>query len=374
MTPRQRLFRALDGEPTDQPPVWLLFPFHPTGYYVDVRAHTDYRPIFDFSRDQGVIMLNRRNLRAPSHAPDVICTEEDIRTPQGAVHRCTMSHHGLRLHSDQPREQGATGKKLLSSDEDIGVFCQLPLEDNEARITAALEVQLEQYRREQSAFPLDCGAMMLDLGSPVNQLYHAAVLEEYAIWSLTHDALIVAWLERKMNQLEIIYRFCLERDLADVYFLVGSELASPPLVSRKTFQRWVVPYESRLIALVHSYGKRVIQHYHGQIREILPDFVTMNPDGLHTIEAPPIGDCTLSQAYEGTQSSITLIGNIQYDEFRSATVTEMKARVRETLDEVGGRRFILSPTAGPFDENPLQAFIDNYLAFIDAAATYSSGT
>ena len=41
--------------------------------------------------------------------------------------------------------------------------------------------------------------------------------------------------------------------------------------------------------------------------------------------------------------------------------------MRQTLDEVAGRRFILSPTAGPFDANPTPALIENFLAFIQAA-------
>ena len=49
---------------------------------------------------------------------------------------------------------------------------------------------------------------------------------------------------------------------------------------------------------------------------------------------------------------ITPIGNIQYGEFRSLTPDRVKHLVRETLDEVGGRRFVLSPMAGPFDGDP----------------------
>lgn len=370
MTPRQRLFHALDGEPTDRIPVWLLFPYHPTTYYVDVRNHPEYRRVVDFSEERGVITLNRRNPHFPLHTPEVVQHEERHTTADGPVCRRFLQHNQVRIHSDQPLAPGGRGKRLVSSVEDLEMFCSLPLENDERRITAAMEAQLEAYQRERAEFPSHLGAMMLDLGSPVNTIYYAADLEEYAMWSLTHDELIIRWLDERMHQLETAYRFCLERDLADVYFLVGSELAAPPLVSRETFQKWVVPYESRLIHLIHSYGKHVIQHYHGRIKEILSEFAGMNPDALHTIEAPPVGNCTLSEAYDVTRSTITLIGNIQYDEFRLLTPSGMKRRVRETLDEVGGRRFILSPTAGPFDRDPAPALIDNYIAFIEAAAEH----
>ena len=38
------------------------------------------------------------------------------------------------------------------------------------------------------------------------------------------------------------------------------------------------------------------------------------------------------------------------------------------LSTIIGGIFILSPTAGPFDESPPQNLIDNYVAFMEAAA------
>ena len=67
-------------------------------------------------------------------------------------------------------------------------------------------------------------------------------LEEYAVWSLTHADMVVDCSSRVQVQKRLVYRYCLERKLAEVYFMVGSELACPPLVSRETFHRWIVPY------------------------------------------------------------------------------------------------------------------------------------
>ncbi len=67
MTYRERLFAALNGESSDHVPVWLLFPYHPTGYYVDVRTAPAYRDVFvEISKTQA-FTLNRRNLGMPSH-------------------------------------------------------------------------------------------------------------------------------------------------------------------------------------------------------------------------------------------------------------------------------------------------------------------
>jgi uroporphyrinogen-III decarboxylase len=212
--------------------------------------------------------------------------------------------------------------------------------------------------------------MMLDLGEPVGALYHASDLTQYPLWSLTHTDIVRQLLDRRMEHKRIVYRWCLERDLADVYFLVGSELASPPMVSRETFRTWVLPYARELIEMIHGYGKKVIQHYHGQIGQIIADFPEMCPDGLHTIEAPPVGNCTLTQAYEATGDSITLIGNIQYDCFRSYTENQMREAVKGVLDECRGRRLILSPSAGPYEQEPSPQVFRNYHAFMEAGWEY----
>jgi uroporphyrinogen-III decarboxylase len=144
------------------------------------------------------------------------------------------------------------------------------------------------------------------------------------------------------------------------------------MVSRDTFQRWIVPYGKAIVELVRQYEKKTIMHYHGQVKEVLPDFVEMGPDGLHTIEAPPIGNCTMAEAFDITQNSMVLIGNIQYDCFRSYTADEMRAAVRDVIEECGDNRLILSPTAGPFDEDPPARLFENYFAFMEAGWTFGS--
>jgi len=211
---------------------------------------------------------------------------------------------------------------------------------------------------------------MLDMGEPILPLYFAANLDEYPIWSITHNNLIRNFLDRAMERLRIIYSWCLENNLADVYFLVGSELASPPMFRPETFRQWTVPYAIEITELVHSYEKFVFQHYHGQIKEILPDFLSMSPDALHTIEAPPIGNCTLDDAYSIVKDKITLIGNIQYDDFYRFTSGEMKRAVEKLLNENRGRKFILSPTAGPFLENIPDIMVQNYITFMETAWHY----
>ncbi|MHB0936283.1 MAG: uroporphyrinogen decarboxylase family protein [Armatimonadota bacterium] len=370
MTPRERLLAFLSNEPTDRVPIWLLFPFHPTSYYADVRALPQYREIYRASLERAVY-LNRRDFGVPLFTPEVETTHEELIDGQDRVTRTTYRYREMRLTEESRRTpDGPRRKPLLNTDEDLAAFARFPLELDESRLAASLDAQIARWRAEAAEFPPHLGAMMNSLGEPVGVIYHRANLEEYAVWSLTASEQVEAILDALMVQSRFLYRYLLEREIGDVVFMVGSELASPPLVSRATFQRWVVPYAQELVALVHAYGKKVIQHYHGQIREILPDFLTMAPDALHTIEAPPVGNCTLTEAFAVVGDRIGLIGNIQYDEFHRLTPDQMEDTVRACLDECRGRRFMLSPSAGPYETDVPPRLRENYLRFMEAGWKY----
>jgi hypothetical protein len=370
MNARERLFAVLHGDPTDRIPIWLLFPYHKTTYYADVRNTPVYLPIVEAAQKYA-ITLNRRNPEVKLFAPEVRVWQENFDEGTEHISRSCIEYKGKQIYAETRRStSGTTVKRLLCNDDDLGFFCSLPVNCDSARINAELDSQLPMYLRERAEFPIELGGVMLDLGEPVNILYHSSKLEEYAVWSLTHFDLIVDFLNRMMEQKRLVYRYFLERQLADVYFMVGSELASPPLVSLKTFQKWIVPYATELIALVHAYQAKAIQHYHGFIKRILPDFLTMNPDALHTIEAPPTGNCTLTEAFNIVGDKIALIGNIQYDDFRALSSTQMAEAVRAVLDGTRGKRFILSPTAGPYEETISNQMVENYLAFIKTGWEY----
>ena len=370
MNARERLFAVLEGRPVDHVPVWLLFPYHPTAYYADVRQTASYQPV-QAAAERWAITLNRRNPGVRLFDPRVREWSETQIEGDEQVERSFIEYEGQRLEAETRRSPGGTRvKKLLCTEAELEFFCRLPLNLDADAIRSELDAQMPQYQREMSEFPLHLGAMMLDLGEPIGPLYHHAQLDEYAIWSLTQAERVTDFLERLMAQKRLVYRYCLERELADVYFLVGSELASPPLVSGKTFRRWILPYARELIDLIHSYGKKVIQHYHGQIKSILPEFVEMGADALHTIEAPPTGNCTFSQAFAVTGERMALIGNIQYDDFERFSPEEMRAAVRAVLGECRGRRLILSPSAGPYEAEISARMVENYLVFLQTAWEY----
>ncbi len=357
MTNRERILGVLRGEAVDRVPVWLLFPWDRTSYYTDVRSEPSYAPVVDAMRRSASI-LNRRNF-------DIDVFRGDFRDAFPEKRFRTSLPRELSTRVDDSATPLTAAGRFLDSEEDLDIFLSLPVEDDPGVIDAALSSFLPGYRAERAAFPQDSGAMMLDLGEPIGVLYAASNLLEYPVWSLTRRGEIAAFLRRLQRHFTEKYRWCLERDLADVYFMVGSELAAPPMVGPETFREWILPFHKELIDLVHSYDRLVITHFHGRIRNLLDEFLRLAPDGLHTIEEPPVGDCPLSEALDRVDDRIALIGTIQYDEFRALEPDAMRAEVRRVLSAAKGRRFILSPTAGPFHPALDERMRDNYLAFLD---------
>jgi hypothetical protein len=364
MTSRDRLFAFLKNEPLDRVPMWMLFPYHTVPYYADIHTDPAYRPVVDLALETAV-WLDRRGFGAQVFSPEVEERREEIVRGGERVQRHVLTYAGVELCAEwYPDAPGRKAKKLLASEEDLERLAQFPFQTDPAVINAELDGQIARWRREVGEFPAHLGAMMNSMGEPIGFIHGQADVEELSVWSLTAPDLIVSLLDRLQEHYRLVYRHLLEEEVGEVYFMVGSELTAPPLVSLSTFQRWIVPYAEELITLVHEYDRHVIQHFHGQIRELLPDFVRMAPDALHTIEAPPTGNCTLTEAFAVVGDRIGLIGNIQYDDFHRLTPDEMTAAVRAVRAETQGKRFMLSPTAGPYESNPPPRVIDNYLAFM----------
>jgi len=87
-------------------------------------------------------------------------------------------------------------------------------------------------------------------------------------------------------------------------------------------------------------------------------------------EAPPVGNCTFTEAFNVVGDRMALIGNIQYDDFRALEPAQMAAAVRAVLDECRGRRLILSPSAGPYEAALSPRLVENYLTFMQTGWEY----
>jgi len=156
------------------------------------------------------------------------------------------------------------------------------------------------------------------------------------------------------------YKYLLENDIGEVFFIVGAEFAGPPLVSPDKFNALSVRYVKDIVDLIREYGKKSIVHYHGNLYHVLKGMKEINPDGLHTIEAPPIGDCTIAQARE-VLGNMILIGNLQYDDLRSMTTDEIDEAVKNIIEEANSYNadYLVLEVNRPYLDND-QSFLVDY--------------
>ncbi len=364
LSSRERLTRLFEGKPIDRVPVWPLFPFHRLHYYADVASLACYSRVLEAARLHADVF----DRRAPetgfcfSGSPEIRMEEERRQQGGRRMLRRTVSWRGLAFRQDGvlDGERLQPTKHWVDDAGELGRILELPYERP--------AFDLERLAREREELG-DRGLMMIDIGDPLQVLYRLMSVETFAVATLTDRALLLEFLDEMHRRCLDIYGWLLDHRVGPVYFIVGAEFAGPPVVSPADFVDLSARYVKGIVDLIRGRGMYSIVHYHGNLKRVLAGMAAIAPDGLHTVEAPPVGDCTLAEARKALGDTI-LIGNIQYDDFRRLTPDEMERLVARTIEEGRGGRFILSPTAGPYEESIPPRMQENYVRFLEAGAKY----
>lgn len=143
----------------------------------------------------------------------------------------------------------------------------------------------------------------------------------------------------------------------------GANIASGKMVSPEFFGEFILPYEQDLIEFVQSNGGRALFHNCGYARNLLPVYRELGMRAYESLTPPPYGDTPLAEALDVLGGVCALSGNIdQIDFLQRAAPSEIRERVRETMDAVRGRAaFILATTDYFHEDTPhtnVQAFAD----------------
>lgn len=362
LTSRERLTRLLNGQEIDRTPIWLLAPYHPVDFYADIYYLPSYQRLLPYI-ERYCDTLDRRTYPfgvAYNANPEIKRTSWVEKSEKGSEQIEEITYRDFTLRKSVYRGSDGTRVKYFAEDiEDLERLIEIPYVPPTPDVSA--------YQREKEELG-DKGLMMTDVGDPLGVFYHMMSAEDFSIYSLTEYETLLELSDVVYARTLDLYKYLLERDIGEVFFLVGAEFAGPPLVSPDKFSELSVKYVKGIVDLIRSYGKKSILHYHGQLFDVLDGMKQINPDALHTIEAPPVGNCTIAQAREKLGDMI-LIGNIQYDDLAHLEKDEIIEQVRQAVAD-GGDRFILSPTAGPYEEEISEKMVDNYIAFIEAGIKY----
>lgn len=134
---------------------------------------------------------------------------------------------------------------------------------------------------------------------------------------------------------------------------IGANLATSG-VGPRFFERFVLPYEKRLVGEIKRSGAFSILHNCGDAVKIMHFYNQLDIDVWGYLTPPPFGDMDLEKALQVMRPDLILRGNIDQVEFLvKASPEEIRTRVQSLLEKVKPRgNWILSTTDFPLDGVP----------------------
>jgi uroporphyrinogen decarboxylase len=182
------------------------------------------------------------------------------------------------------------------------------------------------------------------------------IMETYDDPGWVHELLAI------LNRRKQVFIRSLAGARYDVLELGGGD-ASTTVISPKLFEKFVAPYDTKLIALAHEAGQRIVYHTCGGMMPILEQIAGMGPDAMETFTPVDMGgDVDLAEAKRRIGDKVCLIGGFdQFHFFTGCTPEETRAEVRRCFEAAGpGGGYILCPSDHFFDADPalVAAFAD----------------
>jgi len=253
-------------------------------------------------------------------------------------------------------------KYLVESQDDIAKLLSIPYK---------LESIDDTIYRQEDAILGDRGVLMMQIDTPIITVSGLMRFEEFLVMCLEDQLLLRDLCDIAFDRIMKIVEKCLEQGMGTIFRLNGSEQTTPPMNSPDIYEKFVYPYEKKLIEKIHEYHKFAAVHSHGKISRNLPLMLDMGLDMLDPIEPPPAGDLDFEEAQKISESKITLAGNVQFSELETADPSTIDMQVRLLLEGKRKDHVILNATASPitFVSDRLR---DNYIAMVDAGIRYGS--
>lgn len=364
MTPRERMLRAIDRQDVDRLPV-CTYNFHPFSGSPHLNE-PGYAPMLNAVRETGAGCLCKVRYRRLGSSPisarawregSSAYKETTWQTPLGALTRIDRTPEG------QP---GMCVKAFVADDGDIEKFLSTPVENAVFDVTPA--VSLAREIGEQ-------GLAYIHYGDPFYRVADLFDGEDLAIRIATDRERFGRMVAFAFEQIRVDVVQLLDAlsafDEPFLFFCVGPELATPPMVSPDVFRDLVVPYQTQLVDLIRDRGYRVSLHCHGRVREVFPYVLQCGFDVVEPLEPPPQGNIDLETLRIIAEDQIALMGYVQDQDFYLLSEAAIRDRVRGICALMAGQRgYICCPTCTPFQYPPSDVYVKNYAAFLKTAEEY----
>lgn len=363
MTSTQRLLAVLTGKMPDRVPIST---YELVGHNPDSFENTEpsYRPLMDFIREH-TDCIYMTGIDVPNMA-DSRCMKVQKWDEAGSHwKKVTYDAGGRTLTKVTSRTDDVhttwTRKHWCGDLEDAGVLLDRPVEFGKADFGAltAAWVRLGD----------DKGLPLISLADPLCELAELFEFGEFTVLAMTETDTIVKYLdqihERRLAELGLMLAGPVKNT---VWRIVGPEYAAPPYMPPELFRRFVTPYVSQYVRMIHSAGAFARLHVHGKIGRLLDQFIEMGVDATDPVEPPPDGDATVSKVKAAIGDRVCLMGGIELKFLENNDEKSVEKLTRQIMAEgKPGGRFVIMPTAAPINV-PLSPQTDrNYRRFIQTA-------
>jgi hypothetical protein len=367
MTGRERLGAIFEGRTPDRPAVkiWGADPRDPV-------SQPDFERVRQRAVEKTDLFIGSGsafNIYAGRHFERLVESQE-IPTDQPEWTRVITTYHTPQGDLREVFQKSTCGKPgyemeyLLKEPEDIRKLLSLPYE--------VFPFDPKPYH-DADAVVGNRGLALFGLDHAMYALQRLIGSENFAIWSITDDALLLEAMHLFAQRLRAHTQAALAAGLGQAVFgWVGPELCIPPLMSPAAFDRYVTAFDKVLIEDIHNAGGRIWVHCHGKMRPVINRFADMGVDVLNPIEPPPMGDIGMAEAFALVGRRMGLEGGVETHDLMTATPAHIRERVHAVLDAGRGQRLILCPSSG-YTESviPSEAEILNWFCFIDEGVRYA---
>jgi uroporphyrinogen decarboxylase len=138
------------------------------------------------------------------------------------------------------------------------------------------------------------------------------------------------------------------------------------LISPETFDKIFAAKKKAFFDMVHSHNSKILHHSCGSTRKLIPTFIEVGMDGLHTIQ-PMAKDMNPYELKAEFGNDILFHGAIDVQGWiQNVTVDQVKAEVNRLIDEMGkGGGYILVPSHNIQPDTPIRNVLAVYETVVE---------
>lgn len=366
MTPRERMLTAVARKPTDRF-AFSTYNCHPFAWGPHA-AGPGYAPLLDAIDRTSAGCLCKVGARRSGGLPvetvatrdgSTVVTTATLHTPRGPL---------VRVARTPPGQPSMCVRHFIQDDGDVERYLSLPA----TAMPVSWDVG-EAVARSREIGPR--GIAYLDYTDPFYDVSELFDQEDFIIRCATEperiDALVRSRFDRVVAELCGLLEALVPHRETFLFYTAGPERATPPLLPPSAFERFVVPYQSRLVAMIHEAGYPASLHCHGRVRQVLPYALGCGFDVIEPAEPPPQGDIGLAELLRAVEGRAAVLGYVQDQDLYTHEPEEIAGHIRAVRRLVGDRPgYICAPTCTPFQYPPSERYVENYVAFLEQAEAF----